>query len=151
MAREFKMPKGGKLSKTQGGGMGTKYPWDEWFSGKPPMILIERHDGPETAKGTIPDEAATTKRDYGVPTNAMHPKIKTAARRRYKIVDVYRRDHEGNRLENGGLILVPRNMDADERVAEDVLRAEEKARQTDDDDDDATDGDLVPPPPYPAS
>lgn len=128
MAREFKMPKGAKLTKAAGGGGFTaKYSWDEWFSGKPALVLIERSSGPENDKGTVEDHAATTKRDYGVPVNAMPPKIHTAARRRYKVVDVFRRDHTGAKLEHNGLILQPRDMTPDERQAEDLLRAEEKA------------------------
>ena len=123
MAREFKMPKGAKLAKTAATGE-TKYPWDEWFSGK--LLLIERSEGAENDKGTI--EVPTTVRDYGVPRDAMGPKIKTAARRRYKVVDVYRRDHNGAKLENEGLLIQARDMTDEERVTEDILRAEEKEK-----------------------
>lgn len=130
MAKEFKLPKGAKLTKGASGTGGSKYPWDEWFTGK--LLLIERHSGPENEKGTI--EVPTEKRDYGVPRDAMPAKLKTAARRRYKVVDVYKRDHTGAKLENEGLLIQARDMTDAERVEEDILRAEEreeaKARRT---------------------
>lgn len=101
----------------------TKYPWDEWFDGS--LYLLERSSGPENEKGTIevPEEGGA--RDFGVSINAMIPKLHTAARRRYKVVQVSRNDEHGNRLTNG-LIIRARDMSDEERTAEDVLRAEEK-------------------------
>lgn len=126
MAKEFKLPKGVKeytFQSSKGGGTASKYAWDEWFSGK--LILIERSEGPENAKGTIEDGTETTKRDYGVPTNAMGPKIATAARARYKVCQVGRTNFDGSKLKDA-LVLQARDMTPDERVAEDILRAEEK-------------------------
>ena len=126
MAKKVKLAKGQDFnfaSKATGGG--AKYPWDEWFNGD--LLLLERSEGPENDKGTILDGQETTKRDYGVPRNAMFPKIKTAARRRYKIVQTSSRDADGNKLPNGGIIIRARDMTPDERMAEDQLRAEEKA------------------------
>ena len=96
-------------------------------------MLLERSEGPENDKGTI--EEPTVMRDYGVPRDAMHPKTKTAARRRYKVVFLSNREYDtkagsfsGPKLENGGIILQARDMTPDERVEEDILRAEEKEK-----------------------
>lgn len=124
MATKVKIPRGREFEfkPATGGGGAHKYPWDEWFSGD--LLLLERSEGLENGKGTI--EKPTTTRDYGVPQDAMAPKIKTAARRRYKVVQISRLDADGKRLENSGLIIRARDMTAEERVEEDILRAEEK-------------------------
>jgi hypothetical protein len=146
MAREFKLPKGAKLVKKVIG-QSAKYPWEEWFAvedgtgklgkdkqgnplhekGQGKLLIIERSSGKENDKGTVVE--VTEKRDYEVPRDAMPPKIKTAARRRYKVVDVYKRDHTNTTLPNGGLLIQARDMTAEEKVAEDILRAEEKAKR----------------------
>lgn len=127
MATKVKLAKGREFhfapAKAFGGE--AKYPWDEWFNGD--LLLLERSEGPENDKGTVLEGQETVKRDYNVPRDAMPPKIKTAARRRYKVVQISRVDADGKKLPNGGLIIRARDMTADERVAEDVLRAEEKA------------------------
>jgi hypothetical protein len=130
MAREFKLPKNKEFTFKTGGGV-SKYPWDEWFSGK--LLLLERSDVDADGNPTPSGE----KRDFEVERDAMPAKLKTAARRRYKVVQVSKRDHEGNPLPNSGLIIKARDMMEDERAAEDLLRAEEKAsrkaaNQTDD-------------------
>jgi hypothetical protein len=125
MATKVKVSKGKEfVFRTGVGAVAAKYPWAEWFCGD--LLLLERHTGPENAKGTIEDAAATETKDYGVPTNAMHPKIKTAARKRYVVCQVSTRDADGNRLVDS-LIIRARPMTAEERVAEDMKRAEEKA------------------------
>lgn len=145
MAKGIKVPKGKEISFAPAGkGGGIKYPWDAWFNPDHKefpggLVLLERSEGPENPKGTIEDGMETVKRDYGVPVDAMPPKIKTAARRRYKVVEISRRDWEGNRLENGGLILRTRDMTTDERMAEDQLRAEEKAARKAADDEEGDD------------
>ena len=144
MAKGIKVPKGKEIVFGSTGGGGIKYPWDTWFSPDVKefpggLVLIERSEGPENSKGTVVEGTETTKRDYGVPVDAMPPKIKTAARRRYKVVEISRKDWEGNRLENGGFILRSRDMTADERVAEDLLRAEEKAKRAEADDEEGDD------------
>lgn len=127
MAQKVKLPKGKEFQfpTARVGTFAAKYPWDEWFNGD--LLLLERSEGPENEKGTVIEGQETVKRDYNVPTNAMFPKIKTAARRRYKVVQTSRRDHEGNKLPNGGIIIKGRDMTAEERAEEDMLRAEEKA------------------------
>ncbi len=123
MAHQVKLKKGQEFTFTSGGGgQASKYPWDEWFSGN--LLLIERSTGTEDEKGTI--TTVTEKRDYEVATDAMPAKLKTAARRRYKVVQISRKDADGNKLGNG-LIIKARDMTAEERQAEDILRAEEKA------------------------
>lgn len=126
MAREFKLNKGVKFEFKRQAPTST-YPWADWFSGK--LMLIERHSGTENAKGTIEEEGITTRRDYGVPALAMPPKIKTAARKRYKVVQTSFRGPDGKKLENGGILLQSRDMTPAERMEEDRLRAEEKAAQ----------------------
>lgn len=135
MAKIMKTPKNFDANTAfkggHGGGGSHPYKWDEWFSGD--LVLLERSEGPENEKGTI--EAPVTMRDYGVPQDAMFPKTKTAARRRYKVVFLAKREYnaktgmfDGAKLENGGIILQARDMTPDERVAEDILRAEEKEK-----------------------
>lgn len=95
---------------------GTKYPWDDWFktdeNGNGPILLLEKNEG-------------DTVKDFDVEVDAMPAKIRTAARRRYKVVQIARRDADGQKLENG-LMIRARNMTPAERTAEDELRAEEK-------------------------
>jgi hypothetical protein len=117
--KAFKFNKGKSvedLKKHKGAGGGvSKYKWDAMFA--EPCIITQGDD-------------------YEVETDAMLPKIKTAARRRYKVVEVYKTDAEGvklvGRVDKDGkaihdqLILIPRDMTPDERTAEDAKRAEEK-------------------------
>lgn len=123
MAKPVKVKKGQefKFESLKGGGSESKYPWDEWFNGD--LLLLERSEGQENDKGTI--DQVTTKKDFEVSVNAMVPKIHTAARKRYKVVQVSRKDSDGNRLTDG-LIIKARDMSPDERQEEDILRAEEK-------------------------
>lgn len=122
MPKTVKLKKGQEFTfkKAAGGGGGGKYDWDGWFNGE--LLLIERSDVNED--GELVDGG--TKRDFEVETDAMPAKIKTAARRRYKVVQISRLDADGNKLENGGLIIKARDMTDEERQAEDLLRAEEK-------------------------
>lgn len=124
MAQKVKLSKGKEFHfKERAVGGVQKYPWDEWFDGN--LWLIQRSDGPENEKGTI--EAPTETRDFGVSVNAMVPKLHTAARRRYKVVQISREDADGNRIKDPpGLIIRARDMSDEERMAEDVLRAEER-------------------------
>jgi hypothetical protein len=84
-------------------GGGTKYPWAKWFNGT--LWHIE--------KGT----------DYTVETDMMPGELKSAARSRYKIVQISRLDADGNKLADS-LIIRARDMTAAERVAEVLRRAE---------------------------
>lgn len=121
MAKQVKMAKGKEFTFKSAGSAGTpaKYPWDAWFNGD--LLLLE--------KDTVDAEGKTThKKDYDVPTNSMPGKIKSAARKRYKIVQISRLDADGNKL-GDALIIRARDMTAEERQAEDVLRAEEKAER----------------------
>lgn len=93
------------------GGGATKYPWDDWFSGD--LLLLEKSTDGE-------------KKDFDVDVDFMPPIIKTAARRRYKVCQISRYDADGKRLVDS-LIIRARDMTADERAAEDLRRAEEKA------------------------
>lgn len=124
MAKQVKLGKGKEFSFAQApkGGV-AKYPWDEWFDGS--LLMLERSEGPENDKGTI--EEPTVAKDYGVPTNAMVPKLHTAARRRYKVCQISRMDADGKRLKDA-LIIRARDMTPEERAEEDALRIEEKAK-----------------------
>lgn len=129
MAKAVKLRKGQEFvfaAPKRGGGGEAKYPWDQWFDGT--LIMLERSEGEDNDKGTI--EAPTVKKDFEVSVNSMVPKLHTAARRRYKVVQISRTDVDGNRLKDA-LIIRARDMDADERVAEDLLRAEEKEKARD--------------------
>jgi hypothetical protein len=117
MAKELKLKKGQEFTFARS--QASKYPWDDWFNGS--LLLLERSD----VNGDGDVDVNGEKRDYEVDTDAMAPKLKTAARRRYKVVQISRRDADGNKLENA-LIIRARTMDASERGAEYLLRAEEK-------------------------
>src|SRR5579859_256308 len=92
-------------------GGATKYPWDEWFGGD--LLLLEKSTDGE-------------RKDFDVDVDFMPPTIRTAARRRYKMVQISRLDADGNKLADS-LIIKARDMTAEERVAEDLRRAEAKA------------------------
>lgn len=127
MSKTVKLGKGKDFtfaSPAPGGGQPSKYPWDEWFDGT--LLLLERSFGDQDDAGNITN--VHDKKDYEVGTNAMVPKMKTAARKRYKVVQVSRLDQDGKRLVDS-LIIRARDMTADERDAEDILRAEEKAEK----------------------
>jgi hypothetical protein len=121
MAKPVKLAKGKEFNFSVSKGAVSKYPWDEWFSGE--LLLLERSEGTEDEKGTIIEP--TEKRDYEVLTDAMPPKIKTAARRRYKVVQVSRMDPNEKKLKDA-LIIKARDMSPQECQDEDILRAEEK-------------------------
>lgn len=122
MAQKLHLKKGKEFQfKERAVGGELKYPWDEWFDGS--LYMLERSEGPENDKGTI--EVPTVARDFGVSVNAMVPKIHTAARRRYKVVQISRHDADGEKL-NNALIIKARDMTDEERAEEDLLRAEEK-------------------------
>ena len=121
MAKPVKMPKNREFVFKSSSKGGSKYPWDNWLNGD--LLLLERSTGVEGETGSIVE--IHEQKDYEAPTNYMPAKLKTAARNRYKIVQVSRVDADGNRL-GDALIIRARDMTADERVAEDALRIEEK-------------------------
>ncbi len=114
--KQIKLPKG-KAFEFKKATTTSKYAWDSYFDGNVNMLT----------KTKVDEAGAVTEAgDYTVETDAMLPKIKTAARRRYKVVQTSRFDHEGKRLEDA-IILQARDMNDDEKAAEDLKRAEEKA------------------------
>lgn len=122
MAKPVKLGKGKEfVFKTAGSGKVSQYPWDEWFTGD--LLLLERSIVDADGKVASPKD----KRDFDVDVNFMPAKLKTAARRRYKVVQVSRTDADGHKLKDS-LIIRARDMTPDERAAEDLLRAEEKAK-----------------------
>lgn len=129
MPKAVKLAKGKKLVASTGGAAITKYPWNEWFNPNlkdfpDGYVHLEQSAGEKNEKGTV--DKITEKKDYEVDTDAMPAKIKTAARARYKVVTIFRKDADNNKLVNS-LIIQARDMTAEEKVAEDLLRAEEKA------------------------
>ena len=122
MAKPVKLGKGREFTfKVAKGGGESKYDWDAWLNGD--LLLLEQSTGDKDEKGTV--IAIDTKKDYEVDTDAMPPKLKTAGRRRYKVVQISRMDADGHRLA-GAIIIKARDMDDGERTAEDLKRAEEK-------------------------
>jgi len=105
---------------TTNGGTQSKYPWDEWFCGK--LLLLERSDVDKDGNLT----PSGTKRDFEVERDAMPGKLKTAARRRYKVVQISKRDADGNKLTDA-LIIRARDMTVEERERENIRRIEEMA------------------------
>lgn len=134
MAKPVKMAKGRefefKASKT--GGAPSKYDWDGWLNPDPAkfpsgLVLLEQSEGDKDDKGTV--TTISKKKDYEVDTNQMLPKIKTAARKRYKVVQTSRYDADGAKLENC-VIIRARDMNDAERAREDEKRAQEEATET---------------------
>ncbi len=123
MAKAVKLGKGKEFTfkQTTGGAAESKYPWDEWFNGS--LLMLERSEGTSNDKGTI--EVPVVKKDYEVSNDAMPAKLKTAARRRYKVCQISRLDADGHRLKDA-LIIQARDMTPEERQDEDIMRAEEK-------------------------
>lgn len=124
MAQKVKMPKGKEFNFGTKGAVASKYPWDEWLNGD--LLLIERSDVVVDDEGNITLKDGGTKRDFEVERDAMPGKLKNAARRRYKVVQISKRDADGNKLAHEGLIIKARDMTDEERKAEDELRAVER-------------------------
>lgn len=127
MPKQVKLPKNREFvfkAVTRGGPAASKYDWDAWLNGD--LLMLEQSTGDKDDKGNVVQ--VDQRRDYDGPTEQMPGKIKTAARKRYKVVQVSKLDHNGEKLVNS-LIIKARDMDDDERAAEDVRRAEEKADQ----------------------
>lgn len=136
MAKQIKL-KGGKTFDFGKKASVSVYPWDAWLNGD--LLLLERSDvtwvpetpGDTSDKGEWVQDPSGTVRDFTVERDAMPGKLKFAGRRRYKIVQISKRDADGRKLANEGLIIQARDMTPDEIVAEDELRAEEKAGRAD--------------------
>lgn len=112
MAKPIKLAKNKEFTfKSGGGGTASKYDWNSWFDGQ----LWQLTKTTEAEKG-----------DFDVDVDAMPPKIKTAARRRYKVVQISRLDADGVKLTDA-VIIKARDMTPEEHTAEDLKRAEEKA------------------------
>lgn len=123
MATKYKMPRGKEfVFKPAKFGADTRYEWDTWFNGE--LWLLEQSEGVKDEDGTVVE--VTHKKDYEIRTNWMPAKIKLAARKRYKVVQLSRLDADGNKL-GDAIILKARDMDEQERAEEDRLRVEEKA------------------------
>lgn len=128
------MPKPVKLAKGRefqfksgkgGGGQPSKYPWDEWFNGE--LLMLEQSVGTKNDKGEVVEVGTHKgdKRDYEAPTDQMPYKIKAAARKRYKVVQISRYDADGVKLTDA-VIIQARDMTPQEREKEDFKRAEEE-------------------------
>lgn len=127
MAKPVKLKKGQEFTFSSArGGAEQKYPWDEWLTGE--LLMLEQSEGDKDEKGNVVN--VRVKKDFEVDTNLMPAKVKLAGRKRYKVVQVSRKDADGNKLD-GAIIIKSRDMTAEERQAEDLLRAEEaeKAKQ----------------------
>lgn len=130
MPKPVKVAKGKEFTfRAATAGQPSKYNWDEWFNGT--LLMIERSVMQKDDKGNeIKDDdgkpIVEEKRDYDTDTAMMPGKLKAGARRAYKVVQISRLDADGNRLLDA-IILRARDMTAEERTAEDLQRAEEKA------------------------
>lgn len=122
MAKQVKLAKGQEFTfETPKAGGESKHPWDEWLNGD--LLMLEQSTGKQNEYGAIIE--VDEKKDFEVAMGQMPNRLKQAARKRYKVVQVSRKDAKGNRLKNA-LIIKARDMDAAERIEEDRLRAEEK-------------------------
>lgn len=127
MPKEVKMSKGREfVFKTAKGGAMSRYDWAGWFAtdekGQGKLLLLEQSAGEKNDKGDV--VKVTAKKDYDIHTEAMPPKIKSAARKRYKVVQISRFDADGKKLKDA-LIIKARNMTPEERVEEDLRRAQD--------------------------
>lgn len=132
MAKAVKLPKGKEFTFTKTAASG-KYPWDAWLNGD--LLLLERSTFEADGK------TVAEKKDFEVDTDAMVAKLKTAAKRRYKVAQVSKKDAEGAKLENA-LIIKGRDMTAEEKVAEDLRRAEQKAARAEEEGDEGDEPDT---------
>lgn len=127
MPKAIKLPKNKEFTFKAAAGQASKYDWNGWFNGD--LLMLERSEmtptGLNDAKGK-PTFKVVVAKDFDVEVDAMPPKIKTAARRRYKVVQISRVDADGNKLKDA-IIIKARDMTADEKASEDIKRAEEKA------------------------
>ena len=122
MAKQVQMAAGAKFQFRSGKSEGEqKYAWDEWLNGD--LLMIEQSIGEKDEKGTV--VKVREKRDYDVNTDAMPGKLKSAARRRKRVVEISRVDADGQKLVNA-LIIRSREMTPDEEAAEMKLREKEK-------------------------
>ncbi len=123
MAKLVKLPKGKEFQfRASKSGGASHYNWDQWFDGQ--TWLLEQSQGEKNNLGTV--VKVTEKRDFEGPIAWMPSKVKIAGRKRYKVVQVSRVDAEGEKITDG-VIIKARDMTPDERVAEDALRAHERA------------------------
>lgn len=124
MAKQVKLQKGKEFefkATTKGGE--SKYPWAEWLNGE--LLMLEQSLGTKDDKGTVVTIEPKGKRDYEVDTNLMPAKVKFAARKQYKVVQISRLDADGKKLKDS-LIIRARPMTDAERDDEDLLRAEDR-------------------------
>ncbi len=124
MAKQVKLKGGKDFVFRTGSAKQSKYPWDQWLNGD--LLLLEQSAGEKDDKDNV--TKISEKRDYEVSTDAMPGKLKGVGRRRYKNVQVSRLDANGDKLKDA-LIIRASDMTADERQAEDIRRAEEKANR----------------------
>lgn len=127
MPKPVKMPKNKEFHFVTSPSGQAKYDWDGWFNGD--LIMIERSEMVATGKDEEGNDTfrVTVVRDYDVLTDAMPPKIKIAARRRYKVCQISRIDPDGKRL-NDALIIRARDMTEEERAEEDAERVVDKQK-----------------------
>lgn len=124
MAKQVKLAAGQSFAFSSGRDTESDYKWDEWLNGD--LLLLEQHVGEKDEKGTV--TKIREKRDYAVNTDAMPGKLRSAARRRFRVVEISRKDAMGEKLVDS-LIIRSREMTPDEKIAEKKLREEEKAER----------------------
>ena len=126
MAKQVKLPKGKEFvfKAAKGGAKDSRYDWDAWLNGD--LLLLERSIGKEDDKGTVVE--VEHRRDFEVSVNAMIGKLKSAARRRYKVCQFSKLDADGKKMKDA-LIIRARDMSPEERVGEDKKRKEERAKR----------------------
>ena len=129
MAKPVKLSKGKKITfaPPRSGARG-QYDWDRWFNPDPHkfpegLVLLEQSLGEKDESGNVVN--VTEKRDFSMSPKFMVLKIRGAARRRFKIVQVTRNDADGNRMEDA-IIIQARDMTEDEKHIERVRRSDRK-------------------------
>lgn len=100
---------------------GQVYPWKEWFDGQARILREgDRDDNNKLIPGGDP-------RDFLQPSAYMPAKFKTAARAHYKVLEVLSTVlPDGTKLKNAYL-LKARDMNPQERTAEDAQRVIDRA------------------------
>lgn len=125
MAKLVKVPKNKEFHfRPSTRGNVSKYNWDEWFDGQ--TWMLEQSKGEKDSTDTV--VVVEEKGDYDIPTAWMPGKLKLAARKKYKVVQVSRFDANGDKLQDA-VIIRARDMSEEERAQEDALRAEEEEKK----------------------
>ncbi len=124
MAEVVKLRGGKEFHFKETKGPQSKYPWDEWLSGG--LLKLKQSDGEKDENGVV--IKIVHQKDFEVHPDSMPGKLKSAARRRFKVVKISKVDQDDKPLENS-LIIQAREMTPVEVEFERNRRAGRKAKR----------------------